>query len=118
MSPIRLALAIAAAGVLAHCNADRSRECDKFLAAMKPLDQGTPSAETVDRVRQEVDAIKFDTQPLSIYAKNYSEGLSVLSATLKLQAGPEPPDGTDGVIMTKLKEARTDSVDVARYCAQ
>jgi hypothetical protein len=118
MSPVRLALVIAAVGALAHCSAERARECDKFLSAMKPLEEGTPSSEMVDRVRQEVDGVKFEDQPLSIYAKNYSDGLSVLSATLKLQASPEPPDGTDGVIKTKLKEARTDQVDVARYCAQ
>jgi hypothetical protein len=118
MSPIRLALAIATAGALVQCNAARSRECDKFLSAIKPMEEGTPTPEAIDRVRQDVESAKFEDQPLNIYAKNYTETLSVLSSTLKLQAAPSPPDGTDGVIKTKLKEAHTDQVDVARYCAQ
>ncbi len=118
MSPVRLALAIAAIGPLAHCNPQRGQECDKFLSTIKPLDDGMPTVELVDRVHQEMDAIKFDDNPLSIYAKNYTDRLSVLSGTLRLQASPEPPDGTDDVIKNKLKEARTDRTDVARYCAQ
>ena len=41
----------------------------------------------------------------------------VLSSTLTLKAGPNAPDGTDDVIAKKLKDARTDAADVARYCA-
>ena len=31
------------------CNAQRKQECDKFLSAMQPLEQGVPTAETVER---------------------------------------------------------------------
>ena len=59
-------------------------------------------------------------RPLREYAKNYKKTLDRLSNTLKLKAtaGPDPPDGTDEVIKQNLKDARTDSDDVARYCAQ
>jgi len=62
----RLFRSAVAVGVLsvAACNGELKEECGKFLAAMKPLDQGTPSAETVDRVVSEVGAIQFQDQPL------------------------------------------------------
>ncbi len=117
MASCRLATTLALVGALAACNSERKQECDKFLTAIKPLDRGTPSAETVDHVQHEIDTISYEDQPLGIYAKNYSATLSVLSNTLKLQASPSPPDGTDDVIKTNLKEARTDRDDITRYCA-
>jgi len=103
---------------LAACNAERKEQCDRFLAAMKPLDQGTPAAEVVDRVEGEVGAIQFHDQPLGVFAKNYRATLTVLSSTLKLQASPSAPDGTGDVVKVKLKEARTQRDDAARYCSQ
>ncbi len=117
MTSVRCAIIACALGALA-CNSERKQECDKFLTAMKPLDQGTPSTDVVERVRQDVGGIQFQDQPLSVYAKNYANTLTVLSSTLKLKASPEPPDGTDDVVKTNLKEARTDQEDVARYCSQ
>jgi hypothetical protein len=100
------------------CNAERKQECDKFTAATKPLDQGTPTADVVESVSKQVDGIQFQDTTLAIYAKNYKVTLASLASTLKLKASPSPPDGTDDVIKQKLKEARTDAGDVARYCAQ
>jgi hypothetical protein len=102
----------------AGCDKERKAECDQFLTAMKPLDQGTPTSELVDSVAKQVDAIKLEDQPLVIYAQNYQAKLKVLSSTLKLKAGGSAPDGTDAVIQGKLKEARTDAADVQRYCEQ
>ena len=106
--------ALAATG----CDSERKQECSQFLSAMKPLEDGTPSADTVDSVSKQVAAVKFQDQPLGVYAKNYAATLTVLSNTLKLKAGGSPPDGTDDVIKQNLKEARTDREDVQRYCAQ
>ncbi len=114
--------ACAAMFALAGCNTDRKQDCEKFLPAMSPMQGGdTPSADTVDRVQQTVAAIQFDDEPLREYSTNYKNTLTVLSNTMKLKAtaGPDgPPDGTDDVIKTHLKEARTDFDDVSRYCAQ
>ncbi len=100
------------------CDNERKQECSQFLSAMKPLDEGMPSAETVDSVSKQVSGIKFQDQPLSVYAENYGKTLTVLSNTLKLKASGSAPDGTDDVIKKNLKEARTDREDVQRYCAQ
>lgn len=105
---------LAAAG----CDNERKQECSQFLAAMKPLDEGTPAADTVDSVSKQVAAIKFQDQPLGVYATNYRKTLEVLSNTLKLKASGSAPDGTDDVIKKNLKEARTDREDVQRYCSQ
>jgi hypothetical protein len=102
----------------ASCSQQRKQECDKLLGAMKGLDEGTPSAEVVDRVRQEVQLLNLEDQPLHIYASNYQNTLTVLASTLRLKADPSAPDGTDDVIKSGLKEARTDRDDVGRYCAQ
>lgn len=108
------ALVLGAAG----CDNERKEDCDKFLAAMKPLDEGTPTADAIERVQKEVAALKLRDQPLGVYAKNYLDTLAVLAGTLRLKEGPSPPDGTDDVIKAKLKEARTDKADAIRYCAQ
>jgi hypothetical protein len=100
------------------CNSARKQECDRFLGAMKPLDEGMPSADTVDRVQKDVGAMAFQDEPLGVYAKNYGATLTILSNTLKLKAGPTPPDGTNDVIKENLKKARTDRDDVQRYCSQ
>jgi hypothetical protein len=107
-------VALAASG----CDNERKQECSQFIAAMKPLDEGTPSADTVDSVSKQVGAMKFQDQPLGVYATNYRKTLDVLSNTLKLKASGSPPDGTDDVIKKNLKEARTDKDDVQRYCSQ
>jgi hypothetical protein len=118
MSVVRwglLALTLLSVG---GCNAERKQECDKFLAATKPLDQGTPTVEMVESVKKQIGAIQFTDQTLGIYAKNYDKTLGILSGTLQLKASPNPPDGTDDVIKKNLKSARTDASDVQRYCAQ
>jgi hypothetical protein len=115
---LQLVFAVGVVVLSSGCNAERKEECEKFLAAMKPLDQGTPTAELVDRVEKDVGAIQFQDQPLGVFAKNYRATLTVLSNTLKLQASPSAPDGTDDVVKTKVKEARTDKDDTARYCSQ
>jgi hypothetical protein len=110
-------LALAAMAVVA-CNSERKQECDKFLGTIKPLDQGIPTGDMVDRVHKDLGALKLQDQPLQVYAKNYGDKLTVLSDTLALKAGGSPPDGTDAVIKANLKAARTDREDVARYCSQ
>lgn len=100
------------------CNEERKQECDRFLDAMKPLDQGIPTQAVVDSVAKQVAAIHFQDEPLGIYAKNYGQRLTILSNTLALKEGPSPPDGTDDVIKQNLAKARTDASDVRRYCAQ
>ncbi len=121
MVTIRLAAVAVALGAMASleaCNPERKQECEKFVAAIKPLDEGTPTPEEVDRVNQEVGALELQDQPLHIYAANYRNTLTGLSATLRLKADPSAPDGTDDVIKQHLKGARADSQDVQRYCAQ
>lgn len=115
-------LATAAAGTMVialslACNDQRKQECDRFLTATKPLERGTPDAALVDSVAKQVEGLKLEDGTLGIYAKNYRATLGVLSSTLALKAGPNPPDGTDEVIAKNLKAARTDASDVARYCA-
>jgi hypothetical protein len=109
-------------GALVACNTERKQECEKFLSAASPIQSdNTPSGDTVDRLFQSMDSTQFQDEPLREYSKNYKATLTVLSNTLKLKAtaGPDgPPDGTDDVIKTNLKEARTDVDDVSRYCAQ
>jgi hypothetical protein len=99
------------------CNDLRKQECDRFLAAMKPLEKGTPSVDLVDSVARQIDALHLQDATLAIYAKNYQATLVVLSSTLKLKAGPSAPDGTDAVVQLNLKAARTDADDAQRYCA-
>jgi hypothetical protein len=112
----RSVLVLAAIPALA-CNGARSQECDKLLAAMK-LDEGTPSADAVDRAAKDVAGLQLQDQPLRIYAKNYGDKLAVLSNTLRLKESPSAPDGTDAVVKQTLKTARTDFGDVQRYCSQ
>jgi hypothetical protein len=108
-----------AALVLPACDEARKQECDALLGAMKPLDaSGTPSGDTVDAVMKQTDGLKLQNQALAVYAKNYHQTLTVLSATLKLKAGSSAPDGTDDVIKRYLKEARTDRDDVQRLCSK
>jgi hypothetical protein len=107
----------AASALFFACNGVRKQECDKFLATMKPLDQGMPSADVVDEVQKSVVAMTFQDQPLQVYAKNYASTLGVLSSTLRLQATPTAPNGTGDVVHQTLKEARTDRDDVQRYCS-
>jgi hypothetical protein len=114
----RLAAILVLAALSAACNTQRKQECERLLAVMKPLEQGVPSADTVDRVNHDVEALALEDQPLHIYAENYQRTLTVLSNTLALQASPSAPDGTDDVIKSRLREARVDHQDVARYCAQ
>jgi hypothetical protein len=106
------------APTLPSCDSPRKKECDAFLSAMKPLDEGMPSAELVDRVANSVGALHFQDQPHGVYAKNYKATLIVLANTIRLKSSPSPPDGTDDVIKARLKEARTDREDTARYCSQ
>jgi hypothetical protein len=104
--------------LLPACNEQRKQECDRFLDAVKPLDQGPPTQAVVDSVAKQVAGIHFQDAPLGIYAKNYGERLTILSNTLGLKEGSSPPDGTDDVIKQNLAKARTDASDVRRYCAQ
>ncbi len=106
---------------LGGCNTQRKQDCDKFLAAMGPMQgDAPPSADAVDRVHDAVGALSLQDEPLREYATNYKNTLTVLSNTLKLKAGagPDgPPDGTEDVIKKNVKEARTDASDIARYCS-
>jgi len=104
--------------IVASCNPQRQQDCDKFVSAMKEIDEGSPSAATVDKVNKEVETLELRDQPLQIYASNYRNTLSALSNTLRLNESSTPPDGTDDAIKTQLKMARTDSRDVQRYCSQ
>ena len=119
MARLRHFAIVSAAFALAGCNQERGKECDQFLSAMKSLDEAMPSADTVERVRQSVESIRFQDQPLEVYAKNYASTLGVLADTLKLQAAtPEPPEGTEDVIKSNLKVARVDRDDTLRYCSR
>ncbi len=114
-------IALVLLGALVGCNTERKQECEKFLSAMGPIEGDTPSQDTVDRVFQGLDSVQFQDEPLREYAKNYKTTLTILSNTLKLKstAGDDgPPDGTEDVIKTNLKEARTDYDDISRYCSQ
>jgi hypothetical protein len=114
-----LALAAVVASTLPACDEARKQECDALLGAMKPIGPaGTPTGDTVDAVMKQVDGLKLQNQALAVYAKNYAQTLTVLSATLKLKAGGSAPDGTDDVIKQKLKEVRTDQDDVQRLCSK
>jgi hypothetical protein len=117
----RLVLAAAAAAtvlVFGGCNPERKVECERLMEAMKPVSDTVPTADGVDSVKASVAAIKFEDQTLGVYAKNYSQTLTVLSSTLRLKSSPDAPDGTEDVIKRNLQEARTDAQDTARYCAQ
>ena len=111
-------LAAVAIGVVAGCNAERKQECDQFLGDMKPLESGTPSAESVARIQASIAAIQFQDEPLREYASNAKSTLQVLASSLETQATPTAPDGTDDLVKAKLKEALGERNDVARYCAQ
>jgi hypothetical protein len=112
----RMLTAALAVFAIAGCNEQRKQECDRLLAATRPLDQPTPSADVVDSVARQVDNLHLQDETLSIYATNYLATLRVLSSTLQLKADPNAPDGTDDVIKTHLKSARTDASDMARFC--
>jgi hypothetical protein len=88
------------------------------MAAMKPVSDSVPTADGVDSAKASIGAIKFTDQTLGVYAKNYSQTLTILSSTLRLNSSPDAPDGTQDVIKRNLAEAQTDAKDTARYCAQ
>jgi hypothetical protein len=120
MTPTRwplLAAAALAASLPSACNTERKQECDRFIAATKPLEQGIPTADAVDSVAKQVSAMTFQDEPLGIFAKNYVQTLGVLSSTIRLKDEPSAPDGTNDVIKQKLKSARTEASDLQRYCA-
>jgi hypothetical protein len=104
--------------MIASCNPQRQQDCEKIVSAMKELDEGAPNAAIVDQVNQQVQALQLQDQPLQIYAENYRNTLSGLSSSLRLNESSSAPDGTDDVIKSQLKIARTDSRDVQRYCSQ
>ena len=104
--------------MIASCNPQRQQDCEKIVSAMKELDEGSPNAAIVDQINQQVQALQLQDQPLQIYAENYRNTLSGLSSSLRLNESSSAPDGTDDVIKSQLKIARTDSRDVQRYCSQ
>jgi hypothetical protein len=104
--------------LLTGCNPERKAECQQLMAAMKPVSDSVPTADGVESAKASVAAIKFEDQTLGVYAKNYSQTLTVLSTTLRLKSDPDAPEGTEDVIKRNLAEARTDAQDTARYCAQ
>ncbi len=112
-------VALACAG----CNEQRQHECASFADAVKPLDAAGgnekvfPSLETVKAVKQQVEGMKLEDQPLRVYRENYVKTLVVLANTLEVKGSSMPPDGADDVIKKSLKEARADAADVRRYCA-
>ena len=64
---LALALAAGSGAVLSlACDDTRKGECVKFLAAVKPLDEGTPSLETVQRVQKDLAATTFKDTPLDV----------------------------------------------------
>jgi hypothetical protein len=119
--PAHVVVCLAVVAATYGCNEQRKQECDKFLAAVAPIREGTPASDAIDRVRADVSAIPLQDEPLREYAKNYGATLAVLGNTLKLkESAPNAdavPDGTNDVIKKSLKEARTDEADIARYCA-
>lgn len=124
IAPVEAKATVAAVATLAglltiaSCNPQRQQDCEKFVSTMKDIDEGSPSAATVDRVAQQVQGLGLQDQPLQIYAENYRNTLSGLSSSLRLNESSAPPDGTDDVIKSQLRIARTDSRDVQRYCSQ
>jgi hypothetical protein len=108
-------------GATSGCNNERKQECDKFLSIIKPIDDTSggigPSSATFDRMKSDLSAIHFQDQPLGVYAGNFEHTLTVLSGTTKLKEGPSAPDGTDDLLKTQLKKARTDRDDLQRYCS-
>lgn len=103
---------------LAGCNSERKQECGKLLTALEPIDDPSPRSATLGRMRSDVAAIHFQDQPLSVYARNYEHTLTVLEGTTKLKEGSSAPDGTDDLLKTQMKKARTDRDDIERYCSQ
>jgi hypothetical protein len=85
---------------------------------MKPLESNAPSAESVAHIQSAIAAIQFQDEPLREYASSTKSTLQVLANSLETQASPTAPDGTDDLVKAKLKEARGEREDVARYCAQ
>lgn len=116
----RTRFVVLAVGVLAlgACNTERKQECGKFLSALKPIDDKSPSSATLDRMKSDIAAIQFQDQPLRIYAGNYQRSLTVLAGTTKVKEGSSPPDGTDELLRDQLKRARTDRDDIQFYCSQ
>ncbi|MGD0675935.1 MAG: hypothetical protein ABSC94_10980 [Polyangiaceae bacterium] len=100
----------------ASCNTERKEECEQFLLAMKALEDSPASTEVADRTLTTLASISFKDEPLREYASSTKTTLTVLSNTLKVQASPSPPDGTDELVAAKMKEARGEREDVARYC--
>jgi hypothetical protein len=112
-------LAVLALGLVAGCNAERKQECDQLLSVTQPLETGSPpNPEGVDRAQASVSAIQFQDEPLREYASNVRQSLKALASTLRVQAGPTPPDGTDDLVKAKIKEVHGERDDVTRYCAQ
>ena len=109
---------------LSSCSSERAKECETLKAALRPLgdDQASassaPSADGVARWRQTLDSVSLQDQPLREFAGKLRGVLDVLSSTLALKESPSAPDGTDDVIKSHLKKARTIRADVAHYCAE
>jgi len=118
MSPMRSVVLVLGVLALAGCNSERKQECDKLLTALKPIDEASPSSSTLGRMKSDVAAIHLQDQPLSVYAHNYEHLLTVLEGTTKVKEGSSPPDGTDDLLRTQLKKARTDRDDITWYCSQ
>ncbi len=114
----RAVMLSAAIGVFTACNAERQQECQKLLSTFKSLDQAPPNAEAVGRMHDTLSAASFQDVPLREYSKNAIATLAVLANTLVLQGDPSAPDGTTAVVETKLREARGERDDVARYCSE
>jgi hypothetical protein len=116
---LSLSLALSAA-----CDEQRRRDCDALVVAMKPLDapngneKALPTLETVDGVKKQVESMKVSDQTLGVHVRNYVKTLGVLASTVALKSSSSPPDGTDDVIRTNLKQARSVANDVKRYCAE
>jgi hypothetical protein len=103
---------------LSSCSPERAKECEALTAAVSPLSDGEPSAEQASRVKQAVESVNLQDEPLREFAGKLRVTLDVLSNTLALKASPSPPDGTDDVIRTRIKEAQAVRADIAHYCSQ
>jgi hypothetical protein len=100
------------------CDTERKKECGQLIPTLAPLDDASPSAASIDRLRAALDAQALADQPLHEYASTLKASLLVLSGTLALREAPTPPDGTDDVVKEKMKEARAARDDVSHYCAE
>ncbi len=112
------ALTAAILVVLNACDTERKKECTQLTSVLTPLDDAAPTSASVGRLRAAIDAQTLADEPLHEYAGTLNRTLGILASTLALKEGASPPDGTDDVVQTNLKQARAARDDVTHYCAE